>query len=290
MSSEALEYASSCFLPTSWMALPLVNRKEYNYDTTVYTFGLPEGKSLELPVCACLLLKAPGKGRKEGGGKDDFDGSDAVRPYTPTSSNEMLGAFELMVKRYDGGAVSQYLFGLKPGEDSVEFKHIKFNVKSQYPFDGKKSFTMLAAGSGITPMYQALHKIMSTPGDDRKVTLIYGNKSAEDVLLKDEIDAWAKQQPDRLKVIHVVGTTPDAPLSDDAQEKLSPLAATLKPGWVDEAKIKEFAFAPSDDTMIFVCGLPPMYNILCGPRTEKEVAEGTVLQKLGYTKDMVSKM
>ena len=138
---------------------------------------MPDNKSLSLPVCACLLLNAPGKGRKEGGGKDDFDGSDAVRPYTPISDNSMLGQFELLVKRYDGGAVSQYLHSLEPGNASVQFKHIKFNVKAPYPFEGKKNFTMLCAGSGITPVYQALHKLMKTPGDDRKVTVIYGNKS-----------------------------------------------------------------------------------------------------------------
>ena len=30
------EHASSCYLPTSWMPLPLVEKKEYNYDSTLY--------------------------------------------------------------------------------------------------------------------------------------------------------------------------------------------------------------------------------------------------------------
>jgi len=56
----AMEYASSCFLPTSWLELPLVSRKEASHDSTVYIFGLPEGQSLNLPTCACILLKGPG--------------------------------------------------------------------------------------------------------------------------------------------------------------------------------------------------------------------------------------
>ena len=51
-----------------------------------------------------------------------------------------------------------------------------------------------------------------------------------------------------------------------------------------------YAFPPSDDTLLFVCGLPPMYQALCGPLTEKELADGSVLQKLGYTSGMVAKM
>ena len=68
--AEPLEYASSCVIPTSWLALPLLAKREYNHNSTIYTFGLPDNKSLSLPVCACLLLKAPGKGRKDGGGKE----------------------------------------------------------------------------------------------------------------------------------------------------------------------------------------------------------------------------
>ena len=150
--AEILEYASTCILPTTFIDLPLVAKREYNHDSTIYTFGLPEGKSLSLPVCACVLLKAPGRGRGPNG-KDDFDGSDAIRPYTPMSDNSMLGQFELCVKRYDGGSVSQWLYGLELGA-KVGFKHISFNIKAPYPFDGKKSITLLCAGTGLAPMYQ----------------------------------------------------------------------------------------------------------------------------------------
>ena len=34
---------------------------------------------------------------------------------------------------------------------------------------------------------------------------------------------------------------------------------------------------------IFVCGLPIMYKLWCGDRAEPELAEGTLLDKLGYT-------
>jgi len=35
---------------------------------------------------------------------------------------------------------------------------------------------------------------------------------------------------------------------------------------------------------------PGRYEALCGPRTEKELKEGSVLQQLGYTTSMVAKM
>ena len=196
--APGLEYASSCFLPTNWLEVPLIQKVEYNHNTTIYSFGLPEGQSLNLPVCACLLLRAPGCGRLAGGGPNDYDGSDAIRPYTPMSDNGQLGSFELMIKRYDGGAVSSWLNRLVVGA-SVSFKHIKLNVKAPYPFEGKQHFAMIAGGSGITPMFQALHAILTTPGDVRDVTLLFSNQTITDVLLKDEISALAQQHPGRFR-------------------------------------------------------------------------------------------
>lgn len=204
--------------------------------------------------------------------------------YTPISDSERVGSFELLVKRYPKGAASQYLYSRKVG-DKVEFKHMQGNIKRQYPFDGKQNFTLLAAGTGITPMYQALRKLMNTPGDTRKVTLVCGNKSVADILLLPELEEMVKAHPDRLKVVHVIGNTPDDPPPEKWDHK-----AEVAGGWIDEAKIKKYCPPPADDALVFVCGLPGMYKALCGPREEAELAEGSVLQRLGYSKDMVAKM
>ena len=40
------EYASSCYLPTEWTPLTLLEKREYNHDSTLYDFELPEGTRL----------------------------------------------------------------------------------------------------------------------------------------------------------------------------------------------------------------------------------------------------
>jgi hypothetical protein len=45
----------------------------------------------------------------------------------------LLGKFQLLVKRYKGGCVSGFLHELPVGGAAL-FKHIKFNIKLQYPF------------------------------------------------------------------------------------------------------------------------------------------------------------
>ena len=60
-------------------------------------------------------------------------------------------------------------------------------------------------------------------------------------------------------------------------------------GWVDEERVQEFAHPPADDTQVFVCGLPSVYDSLCGPRNEKGLAPMSVLSRLGYSAEMVFK-
>jgi len=87
MPDPALERCSSCFFPTEFHDAPLVAVKQYNHDTKIFTFGLPPGVSLDLPVCSCILVKGA-----------NAEGEPAIRPYTPTSSNEQKDSFDLMVK------------------------------------------------------------------------------------------------------------------------------------------------------------------------------------------------
>ena len=132
---QSLTYASACYVPNEWIELPLITKREATSDTTVYGFGLPKGQALALPVCASLLLKAPSRGRGSNGSKD-WDGSDAVRPYVPISDASVLGRFELLIRRYDDGAVSSYLHSLPIGAH-VAFKHTRLSLRVQYPLKRK---------------------------------------------------------------------------------------------------------------------------------------------------------
>jgi len=233
-------------------------------DTKVFTFATPNtSKPLNLPTCACILAK----------GGEDSEGNHFVRPYTPISTNSMVGEFELMIKIYPDGNLSQHMDKMKVG-DTMEFKHIKFNVKKQYPF-GVRSVGMLVGGTGITPMIQALHAILGNEDDTTKVNILYGSQRSDQILCKEILDSWVRDHPDRLSVIHVMSNEPEG--SDYKGEK----------GFITKELIKKHFDSPGSDTSIFVCGPPPMYNALCGPREEVEVTGA--LGDIGYSSEEVSK-
>ena len=113
-----------CVFDANWASAPLVKREWIAHDVALLTFGLRDPqKPLGLSTCACILARSPAP---SGGGEA------VVRPYTPVSTNAMLGAFQLMVKVYPEGAMSQQLAHLPVGA-SVEFKHIPFNVRTLLP-------------------------------------------------------------------------------------------------------------------------------------------------------------
>ena len=112
-----------------------------------------------------------------------INGELVVRPYTPTSSDEDKGYFDLVLKVYkanvhpkfpDGGKLSQYLDAMKPGDTidvrgpsgRLQYKRgglFEISVDKKTPPVTKraKRIGMIAGGTGITPMYQLIKDICS---------------------------------------------------------------------------------------------------------------------------------
>ena len=95
----------------------------------------------------------------------------------------------IKVKTYPGQGLSAHLDTMEVG-DVLEFKHIPFNIKTQFPFK-PKTIGMLVGGTGVAPMIQALHAILGTEGSGTQVKMIYGSRTEDDILAKDTVDAWA---------------------------------------------------------------------------------------------------
>ena len=127
-----------CQIGEEWVRITLAERRQVTPHAHIFTWGCPDDtKPLNLPTCACVLVRGIG----ETAPKDPESGEMVVRPYTPISTNAMIGKFETMVKTYSPpGAMSSYIASMRPG-DGLEFKHLgqralvagrPSNVKKQY--------------------------------------------------------------------------------------------------------------------------------------------------------------
>ena len=103
----------------------------------------------------------------------------------------------------------------------------------------------ICAGSGIVPNLSILKHCLAN-GMKLRHTLIYGNKTWEDVIFQRQLDGLARQYPDKLRIVHT--------LSREAREQRSGSgAAEVRHGRVDEALIREFIPDPTA-VEIYACG------------------------------------
>ncbi|MBU7004307.1 MAG: ferric reductase-like transmembrane domain-containing protein [Theionarchaea archaeon] len=121
-----------------------------------------------------------------------------------------------------------------------------------------RDLVFIAGGIGITPFLSML-RYMRDAGLDRKVTLIWGNKTQEDIIFKEEIEALVDQLPS-FKLVHVLSMEEDW---------------TGERGLIDKEVLKRHV-DDFEHAEFFVCGPPPMNALV----------EGS-LQELGVSKDRI---
>jgi cytochrome-b5 reductase len=119
---------------------------------------------------------------------------------------------------------------------------------------------MIAGGTGITPMYQVAAAILKDPRDKTQLSLLFGNLTADDILMKQELDALAAAHPGRFRVYYVLNTPP-ANWSGGA-------------GFISKAMIQQHLPAAAPDVMVLSCGPKPMVDAMQG-----------YLSELGHTDD-----
>ena len=133
-----------------------------------------------------------------------------MRSYTPISSDEDLGYFDLLIKSYPTGNISKHMATLKIGQ-TLKVKGPKGAMV--YKSGLVKHFGMIAGGTGITPMLQIIRAIIrgrprNGGKDTTKVDLIFANVNQEDILLKEDLNALALED-DKFRVHYVLNNPPD---------------------------------------------------------------------------------
>lgn len=120
---------------------------------------------------------------------------------------------------------------------------------------------MLAGGTGITPFYQIL-QTANFNFDTPSFTLLFGNKTSQEILLKQELDKIKNENQIKLDLNYLI----DKP----------------EPGWmgltgyVNKEMIKKVFPGPNSDTLILICGPP----VMCEKAKE-------ILAELNYEKESI---
>ncbi|OJJ08293.1 hypothetical protein ASPVEDRAFT_57440 [Aspergillus versicolor CBS 583.65] len=216
-----------------YKSLPLIRKDALSPSVYKFIFQLPNPQDvLGLPIGQHVAIKA------------NIDGTSVSRSYTPTSNNLDKGLLELVIRCYpDGLLTGKYLANLEVG-DEVQFRGPKGAMKYSKGLCNK--IGMIAGGTGITPMYQLIRAICEDPTDLTEVSLIYANRTEEDILLRRELEAFAEAYPQNLKIWYMLDTPPDN--------------WSFGKGFVTEQVMKERLPAAAPDCKVMLCGPPGMVN------------------------------
>lgn len=227
----------------------LVSKTNYNHDSIILRFALQTDKTvLGLPIGNHLRIKL----------KTPEMEDPHMRSYTPISDDTLIGFFDLLIKVYDLGVMTQYLNKLAIN-DSIEctgpLGRINYNEPSNLKITERSEFRnlkaskigMLAGGTGITPMYQVMQYIhRNRATDNTEISLIFANKTEKDILLKDEFTEMVEKD-DKIKVYYTVEK-----LETEDQEWNGGR------GYISTEMIKEHMWEPEEGVVMLYCGPPPM--------------------------------
>lgn len=248
---------------------PLIEKRQISPNTFFFRFQLPTPNTrLGLPVGKHMLLRFMDKE------------TPVARAYTPISSDDDLGHFDLVIKLYEKGLMSQHLNKLEANKDFIESRGPlgalsylgkgQFEIKRKNPQTGEpelykrnaRTIGMLAGGTGVTPMFQIISDIVKRK-ENVRTSMIFGNITEQDILLRDELKKVTAEHQNI-----AVYCTLDKPSDDWTQGR----------GFITKDMIKAHLPPPGDNMIILLCGPPPMVGAM-----EKNLTE------MGYTEDMYFK-
>lgn len=243
-----------------WIQARLVNKVNVSPDTNRYTFALPPpAKRLGLEIGQHFQIGF------------HFQDRLIIRTYTPVRpvmDGEDDGTFDLVVKTYfpdenqPGGTMSNIMDCLRIGQE-IEVKgpsgEIRYRGNGQFIIDGKPysfdNITLILGGSGVTPGFQVISRILRDENDHTKLKVIDGNNTEADILLRGQFEEFEKKYPDQFEITHVLAFP-------DEQWK-------GPKGFVTPDIIHQHAFEPGERNVALLCGPPVMIQKAVLPALQK---------------------
>jgi nitrate reductase (NAD(P)H) len=249
----------------TWRKALLHSKESISWDTRIFRFALEhDAQSLGLPTGQHLMLRL----------KDPVTRESIIRSYTPISETSEKGFCDVLVKVYHdtqeraGGKMTKALDAIPTGH-FVECKgpigKFEYLGRGRCAVNGKerqvKRFFMICGGSGITPIFQVLRAVMQDKEDPTTCVVLDGNRLEEDILCREELDRFARENGERCNVLHTL---------TKGGENWEGLRGRIGKGLLEEY------CGRSEESLVLVCGPEAL---------EKSVHEG--LGEMGWRDEEV---
>lgn len=224
-------------------------------DSCLYRFMITGNRKLGLKIGQHLIMR----------GK--FEGKTITRQYTPVSDQDCQGHFDVLIKVYPNGKMSNYVRSWQVG-DMIEWRGPYGNfsyIPNQY-----RRLGMLAAGTGIAPMLQVIQGILSNEDDETFMHLVYSSRTYDEILMKHTLDEMKAYW--NFSVLYIVTKEGEA---DQSKVKYGDQVSY---GRITQELVSREMPEPSRDVRVLICGTKSF---------DKDMIN--FLKAYGYTSDMYFK-
>ena len=164
-------------------------------------------------------------------------GGEEVRRSYSICSSPTEGELRVAIKKVKGGKFSTFANEQLAVGDILEVMPPLGKFTTQVNVTNNKHYLAFAAGSGITPILSILKTVLEEEPKSQ-FTLIYGNRSIDSIIFKEEIEALKNKHLEQLSVHHILsGDKRNAPLFSgriNAQKCQQFFNKLIDPNQVDE--------------------------------------------------------
>jgi ring-1,2-phenylacetyl-CoA epoxidase subunit PaaE len=190
--------------------------------------------------------------------RKQINGEEIRRTYSICSS-PFDNKLRVAVKKVEGGVFSTWANEkLQPG-DALEVMPPVGKFYTELNSSQRKNYVAFAAGSGITPVLSIIKTTLLTEPQSN-FTLIYGNRTRNSIIFKEELEALKDKFIDRFRIYHIL-----------SREKTD---AQVNNGRIDVEKL-ELIFSKLVDIKstdeFFLCGPEEMIFCIRGYLTGRNV-------------------
>ncbi len=200
----------------------------------------------ETPRVKSITLAVPDWTRHRPGQHVDVrltaeDGYQAERSYSIASAPQEVRRLSLTIERIDGGEVSPYLVDQLTVGDKLE---LRGPIGGYFVWEAQMGgpLLLIAGGSGVVPL-MAMIRYRAALKSAIPTRLLYSSRSYEELIYRDEL-ARLLEDGTELQVSYT-------------------LTRAQPPGWtgyrrrIDADVLREVAWPPDEDPLVFVCGPTP---------------------------------
>ncbi|GAB3830460.1 ferredoxin--NADP reductase [Hymenobacter jeollabukensis] len=175
-------------------------------------------------------------------------GHEARRSYSLSSSPALPEPLAITVKRIANGLFSRQLVDrAQPGDVLLTTGAAGLFTLPDELTDVRQVW-LLAAGSGITPVYSLLKTLLATQ-PQLPVVLVYSNHAPHTTIFRAELEALAARHPQQLRIEWLFSNAPDLARAHLYKELL-------------ESLVRQHAVAGPTELLAYMCG-PLNYMRMC---------------------------